>query len=123
MSAEALEAGSWRAYRDFYRWSSIWRAAMVKEEWLGRARHLVYASAWKKFEPVWDWLIRGQRVFRALPLLEKVLEPRASIREEGTRCARIPGGSEGAPMKAEFDAGCTRSSFRRTSTSNPVTGI
>jgi radical SAM superfamily enzyme YgiQ (UPF0313 family) len=78
MSPEALEAGYWRAYRDFYRWSAIWRGARTKEAWLGRARHLVYASAWKKFEPVWDWLIRGQRVFRALPLLEKVLEPRAS---------------------------------------------
>jgi len=77
----------------------------------------------EEVEPVWDRRIRGQRVFRALPLLEKVLGPRASIREEGTRCARIPGASERASMKAEFDARCTRSSFRRASTASPVTGI
>ena len=30
MSAETLEAGYWRAYRDFYRWSSIGRGAWTK---------------------------------------------------------------------------------------------
>jgi hypothetical protein len=73
MSAEALEAGYWRAYREFYRWGSIFRGAWTKEDWAGRLRHLAYAGGWKKFEPLWDWVIRAQRVSSFLPLLEAVL--------------------------------------------------
>jgi radical SAM superfamily enzyme YgiQ (UPF0313 family) len=74
MTAEQLEAGYWSAYREFYRWGSIWRGASRKREWIGRARHFAYAAGWKKFEPLWDWLIRTRRVFHALPLLESVLD-------------------------------------------------
>ena len=31
MTAETLEAGYWRAYRDFYRWGSIFRGAATRE--------------------------------------------------------------------------------------------
>jgi radical SAM superfamily enzyme YgiQ (UPF0313 family) len=74
MSAEQLEEGYWRAYRDFYRWGAIWRGAAAKPDLTGRARHFACAAGWKKFEPLWDWLIRTRRVFRALPLLEGVLD-------------------------------------------------
>jgi radical SAM superfamily enzyme YgiQ (UPF0313 family) len=74
MSPEQLEAGYWRAYRGFYRWGSIWRGSSRKPDLAGRARHLAYAAGWKKFEPLWDWLIRTRRVLRALPLLESVLD-------------------------------------------------
>jgi hypothetical protein len=37
-------------------------------------RHIAYAGGWKKFEPLWDWVIRARRVSNALPLLEGVLE-------------------------------------------------
>ena len=74
MSEAALEAGYQRAYRDFYRWSSIWAGAMRKPEWSGRLRHLAYSGGWKKFEPLWDWVIRAQRVTNFLPLLESILE-------------------------------------------------
>ena len=59
MKAEDLEAGYWRAYREFYRWGSIFRGALTKPSWPGRARHLAYAGGWKKFEPLWDWVIRA----------------------------------------------------------------
>jgi radical SAM superfamily enzyme YgiQ (UPF0313 family) len=72
MSAEQLEAGYWRAYRDFYRWSAIWRGAAGKPA-AQRLRHLAYAGGWKKFEPLWDVLIRSRQVLRALPLLETTL--------------------------------------------------
>ena len=39
----------------------------------GRLRHLAYAGGWKKFEPLWDWVIRLQRVSNFLPLLEAIL--------------------------------------------------
>ena len=74
MSAEALEAGYWRAYREFYRWGSILSGAMNKPLWSGRLRHLAYAGGWKKFEPLWDWVIRARRVGSFLPLLESILE-------------------------------------------------
>ena len=73
MTPEVLEAGYWRAYRDFYRWSSIFQGAWVKEDWGGRLRHLAYSGAWKKLEPVWDVIIRTRQVNRMLPTLESVL--------------------------------------------------
>jgi radical SAM superfamily enzyme YgiQ (UPF0313 family) len=73
MTAAQLEEGYWRAYRDFYRWSAIWRGSTTKDTVRGRLRHLAYAGGWKKFEPLWDFAIRTGRVLHALPLLEMVL--------------------------------------------------
>jgi radical SAM superfamily enzyme YgiQ (UPF0313 family) len=73
MAAAELEAGYWRAYRDFYRWGSIFRGAWTKPSLRDALRHLAYAAGWKKFEPLWDWVIRARNVSRALPVLEAVL--------------------------------------------------
>jgi radical SAM superfamily enzyme YgiQ (UPF0313 family) len=73
MSPAELEAGYWRAYRDFYRWGSILRGAATKETVGGWLRHAAYAAGWKKFEPLWDLAIRAKRVGHALPVLEAVL--------------------------------------------------
>jgi hypothetical protein len=73
LSPEALEAGYWRAYRDFYRWGAIMRGAWAKDGWTERLRHLGYAGGWKKFEPLWDWIIRAKRAGAALPALETIL--------------------------------------------------
>jgi radical SAM superfamily enzyme YgiQ (UPF0313 family) len=73
MDAQTLESGYWRAYRNFYRWGSIWTGAATKETLRGQFRHLAYAGGWKKFEPLWDLAIRSKRVVQALPLLEAVL--------------------------------------------------
>ena len=32
-----------------------------------------YAGGWKKFEPLWDWVIRAKRVSQMLRILETVL--------------------------------------------------
>jgi radical SAM superfamily enzyme YgiQ (UPF0313 family) len=68
-----LEAGYCRAYRDFYRWGSILRGSATHGDLRGRLRHIAYAGGWKKFEPIWDLLIRTHRVLHALPLLEASL--------------------------------------------------
>ena len=73
MKPEVLEAGYWRAYRDFYRWSSIFQSVSTKTTWEHRVRHLVYSGAWKKFEPLWDLIIRAEQVAKMRPLLETVL--------------------------------------------------
>jgi radical SAM superfamily enzyme YgiQ (UPF0313 family) len=90
MTAGALEAGYWRAYDDFYRWGSILKAAWTKPSSLGRLRHLAYAAGWKKFEPLWDWVIRAKRISGMLPLLETILAGRdrhAPDPEAGPRAA------------------------------------
>jgi radical SAM superfamily enzyme YgiQ (UPF0313 family) len=73
MTAEQLEAGYKRAYRDFYSWRSIARSSLAVEGTGARARHFAYAAGWKKAEPVWDVLIKAHRVGMGLPLLERVL--------------------------------------------------
>jgi len=90
MTAEALEAGYWRAYRDFYRWGSILRGAWTKDTVGGRLRHVAYAGGWKKFEPLWDFVIKTRRVCRLLPVLESVL----------TGFGRHPAGSSPATTAA-----------------------
>lgn len=73
MSESALEAGYWRAYRDFYCWNSIFHAAGAHPVLMDRLRHFAYSAGWKKFEPFWDWVIRAKRVANFLPLLESIL--------------------------------------------------
>ncbi len=34
---------------------------------------MAYAGGWKKFEPLWDLLIRTKHVLHALPVLETIL--------------------------------------------------
>jgi radical SAM superfamily enzyme YgiQ (UPF0313 family) len=90
MTDTELEDGYWRAYRDFYRWSALWRGAATKERAGDRARHLAYAGGWKKFEVVWNLLIRGRAVLGALPLLESSLASfggRSSRRSRGGKMA------------------------------------
>jgi radical SAM superfamily enzyme YgiQ (UPF0313 family) len=74
LNPEKLEAGYWRAYRDFYQWSSILGAAATKEHWAARLRHFAYSAGWKKLEPMWYLIIRLRQVSGMLPWLERILE-------------------------------------------------
>ncbi|MCH9651911.1 MAG: B12-binding domain-containing radical SAM protein [Deltaproteobacteria bacterium] len=83
MSTATLEAGYGRAYRDFYRWSNIARAASMGGTVPHRLRRFLYATGWKKFEPVWDLVIRTRRLAWMLPLLEGILNrPDRGVEEE-----------------------------------------
>jgi len=73
MSPQALEAGYWHAYQQFYRWENIFASARVDGGVIEMLRHLGYVGGWKKFEPLWDWVIRAKRVGNLLPALEGVL--------------------------------------------------
>jgi radical SAM superfamily enzyme YgiQ (UPF0313 family) len=70
---EALKKGYDWAYREFYRWASIARASLHHGSLKHQAKHFFYASGWKKFEPLWDMLIRARQLTRMTPLLEGVL--------------------------------------------------
>ena len=85
MSPGELEAGYRRAYRDFYRWSSICRGATQHETVRARARHLAYAGGWKKFEPMWDVVIRSRHVNMMLPALERTLDAFVGARTASRR--------------------------------------
>jgi radical SAM superfamily enzyme YgiQ (UPF0313 family) len=73
LSAEALKAGYDRAYEDFYRWSSIVRASLAHGTVKHQAKHFFYASGWKKFEALWNAVIRARQLRCMTPLLESVL--------------------------------------------------
>lgn len=73
MSGEELERGYQWAYREFYRWNSIARGAAVHGQLLPALRHAAYAAGWKKFEPLWDLVIRAKRTAMMLPVLEGIL--------------------------------------------------
>lgn len=73
MSAETLEQGYLRSYREFYRWKNIFASARVESGPAELLRHLGYVGGWKKFEPLWNWVIRAKHVTDLLPVLERVL--------------------------------------------------
>jgi len=73
MSAGQLEAGYRRAYRDFYSWTNILGSTARQESLSGKLRHFAYKTAWKKFEPFWDLVIRLKRLSAFTPLLETLL--------------------------------------------------
>jgi hypothetical protein len=89
LTADQLETGYWRAYREFYTWGSIARGAWTKDTLLGAARHAAYAGGWKKFEPLWDLIIRAKQASHMLPVLEAILsgfgrfQPERAPKEEG----------------------------------------
>jgi len=70
---EALKAGYDWAYREFYRWGSIARASLRHGTLKHQAKHFFYAAGWKKFELLWDLMIRARQLGRITPLLEAVL--------------------------------------------------
>ena len=73
LKPETLKQGYDWAYREFYRWSSIARASLHHGTLKHQAKHFFYAAGWKKFEPVWDLLIRARQLNRITPMLEGVL--------------------------------------------------
>jgi radical SAM superfamily enzyme YgiQ (UPF0313 family) len=73
MTADELEAGYWWAYSEFYKWSNIFEASLGHDLLTHKLKHFFYAGGWKKFEPVWNFLIKTKNLNNTLPLLESVL--------------------------------------------------
>lgn len=73
MTGAELEYGYRWAYREFYRWKSIVRGASAHDDLLAGLRHLGYSAGWKKFEPLWDFVIKARRAGAMLPVLEVIL--------------------------------------------------
>lgn len=84
LKTETLKDGYDWAYQEFYRWGAIARAALHHGTLKHQAKHFFYAAGWKKFEPLWDLMIRARQLTRMTPLLEGVLS-RITRQEEERR--------------------------------------
>ena len=56
-----------------YSWPSIVRGSLMHDSARHAARHFFYAAGWKKFERLWDGVIRARQLPLMTPLLEAVL--------------------------------------------------
>jgi len=68
MSAAELEAGYFRAYKDFYSWRSIFARCRLQEP--GSAKRLLLNIAYKKLEPAYSPLGKYLRAGWARPIMD-----------------------------------------------------
>ncbi len=73
LSPEALKEGNDWAYRNFYSWPNVFAASNVHPTVKHKMKHLLYSGGWKKFEPLWNFLIKTGNLNNMLPLLEGIL--------------------------------------------------
>ncbi len=73
LTPHALKHGYDWAYREFYRWPSIVRSSWSHGSAKHQAKHFFYAAGWKKFERLWDLVIRAKQLPAMMPVLEGVL--------------------------------------------------
>jgi radical SAM superfamily enzyme YgiQ (UPF0313 family) len=81
LTPEALKDGYDWAYREFYRWASIGRGAWSHGSLKHQAKHFFYAAGWKKFERLWNLVIRARQLPAMTPILEGVLSKVTSQRD------------------------------------------
>ena len=90
LSAQQLKEGYDWAYRSFYSWSNIYKASVQHEEFKHMIKHFAYAGGWKKFEPLWNFMIKTKGLNRMLPLLEAILSKVSRRRSEGNSPSPFP---------------------------------
>lgn len=73
LSTRELEEGYNWAYNEFYSWSDIFEASWKHDLIKHKLKHLFYTGGWKKFEPLWNFLIKTGGLNHMLPLLESIL--------------------------------------------------
>lgn len=73
MTADELESGYHWAYREFYKWSNILDASLRHDSMKHALKHFLYSGGWKKFEPLWNLVIKTKHLAYMLPLLESIL--------------------------------------------------
>jgi len=73
LSAGELKQGYDWAYESFYSWSNILKASLQHNNLQHQVKHFTYAGGWKKFEPLWNFMIKTRGLNKMLPLLEAIL--------------------------------------------------
>ena len=90
LSADELKKGYDWAYESFYSWSNILKASMQHDNMKHAVKHFTYAGGWKKFEPLWNFMIKTQGLNKMLPLLESVLSKVRNGNKTGTTISPFP---------------------------------
>lgn len=99
LTPEQLKAGYDCAYSRFYEWKNIARGALTHGGAKHQAKHFFYAAGWKKFEPLWDMVIKTRRLARMTPLLEGVL---SKVSARGREAEQAPATGRAPPPLAEI---------------------
>lgn len=73
LTPEQLKAGYDWAYDSFYSWKNITKASLSHQQIKHQLKHFLYAGGWKKFEPLWNVIIKTEGLNQMLPLLEAIL--------------------------------------------------
>lgn len=73
LNEDELKNGYDWAYRSFYSWKNIAAASLQHENLKHAIKHFAYSGGWKKFEPLWNFMIKTQGLNKMLPLLEAIL--------------------------------------------------
>lgn len=89
LNAVALKNGYDWAYTEFYKWSNIFKSSLKHENLKHQLKHFCYTGGWKKFEPLWNFLIKTKSLNNMLPLLESILSKvKLSSKEPDSRHAK-----------------------------------
>jgi radical SAM superfamily enzyme YgiQ (UPF0313 family) len=73
LNEDELKDGYDWAYRSFYSWKNIAAASLQHENLKHAIKHFAYSGGWKKFEPLWNFMIKTQGLNKMLPLLATIL--------------------------------------------------
>lgn len=73
LSADELKQGYDWAYKSFYSWTNILKGSFNHESPKHKLKHFFYAGGWKKFEAVWNFIIKTKNLNSMLPILESIL--------------------------------------------------
>lgn len=74
ITKEEMENGYKRAYKIFYKWGNIYKSSKEHEEFRMKLKHFTYAGAWKKFDPVWNFIIKNKLLSKARGTLVRTLK-------------------------------------------------
>lgn len=93
LTASELKNGYDWAYREFYSWKNIVRSSFNHESHKHKLKHFFYTGGWKKFEPVWNFLIKTKGLNKMLPVLESILSKVNSSEQRESQPLSQPGAS------------------------------
>ncbi|WP_375435379.1 B12-binding domain-containing radical SAM protein [uncultured Hymenobacter sp.] len=93
LTAEQLKTGYDWAYREFYSWANITRASLAHDSVKHQIKHFAYAGGWKRFEPLWNFMIKTRQLNSMRPLLEAIL-----AKVQGQRPVNTPTPADFIPL-------------------------
>jgi len=92
ITPEELKEGYDWAYKEFYRWQNIFKGSMHHDTIKHTLKHFFYAGGWKKFEPLWNFIIKTKNLDVMLPILEAILSKvKLADAESDLTCASASG--------------------------------